>query len=268
MRRNFAQALKTGGLDIKEEYDKLYNLFYGQDKDGKSLSQCISDNFLDFHFRGTCLTLEEFDRKHEFNFEESPRNFDTDYFVSFCEYVWNFVTFLQDGYFFRYHNKMFFWQHIEKLIDAIGYERTQENGFTIFVPKDNVAIAVSESPLIPDDVSYKVIAYHHHSMKGDLEAKKETIRKLADLLEPKRENLKNENKKLANDLFGMFNKMNIRHNNCDPSDESKYCKYIAEMSSKDLETWYDEIFQMCLLAFMELDHVERKAKINELKSHF
>ncbi|MDE5771823.1 MAG: hypothetical protein K2I06_09400, partial [Ruminococcus sp.] len=213
MRRNFAQALKTGGIDIAEEYGKLYDLFYGQDKDGRSLSECISNNFLDFHFRGTCLTLEEFDRKHGFNFEESPRYFNIDYFVSFCEYVWNFVTILPGNYFFRYYDKLFFWKHIEKLVDLIGYQSVQEDGFKIFVPKDNVAIAVSESPLILDDVSYKVIAYHHHSMKGDLEAKKETIRKLADLLEPKRENLKNQNKQLATDLFFMFNNLNIRHNN-------------------------------------------------------
>ena len=163
-------------------------------------------------------------------------------------------------------------KHITNVMKDIGYTEIEmkhnKERISIFVPKDNVAIAVSESPLIPDEVSYKVIAYHHHSMKGDLEAKKETIRKLADLLEPKRENLKNQNKKLANELFCMFNKMNIRHNNCDPSDRGKYCKYIAEMSSEDLETWYDEIFQMCLLAFMELDHVERKAKIDELKMHF
>lgn len=267
MRRNFAQALKTGGIDIAEEYGKLYDLFYGQDKDGRSLSECISNNFLDFHFRGTCLTLEEFDRKHGFNFEESPRYFNIDYFVSFCEYVWNFVTILPGNYFFRYYDKLFFWEHIEKLVDLIGYQSVQEDGFKIFVPKDNVAIAVSESPLIPDDVSYKVIAYHHHSMKGDLEAKKETIRKLADLLEPKRENLKNQNKQLATDLFFMFNNLNIRHNNIS-LDDKKYKKYVAEMSPEDLETWYDEIFQMCLLAFMELDHGERKAKIDELKTHF
>ena len=41
-----------------------------------------------------------------------------------------------------------------------------QDGFTIFVPKDNAAIAVSESELIPEALSYKIIAYNHHSMKG------------------------------------------------------------------------------------------------------
>ena len=268
MRRNFAQALKTGGIDIKEEYDKLYKLFYSCDGTEKSLNDIISYNFKYYPFRGTCLTLDEFNKKYDFNFQMFPKKFGIDYLINFCEYIYNLLLYFDCSNSFNRLNKNFYFQHILRLIEMIGYMESTEDGFTIFVPKDNVAIAVSESPLIPDEVSYKVIAYHHHSMKGDLEAKKETIRKLADLLEPKRENLKNQNKQLANDLFCMFNKMNIRHNNCDPSDRGKYYKYIAEMSPEDLETWYDEIFQMCLLAFMELDHAERKAKLDELKSHF
>ena len=46
MRLNFAQALKSGRLDIKKEYSKLYNLFYGKDeRDKKSLADLISLNF-------------------------------------------------------------------------------------------------------------------------------------------------------------------------------------------------------------------------------
>ena len=31
MRRNFAEILKEGKIDIENEYIKLYNLFYGKD---------------------------------------------------------------------------------------------------------------------------------------------------------------------------------------------------------------------------------------------
>ena len=69
MRLNFAQALKSGRLDIKKEYSKLYNLFYGKDeRDKKSLADLISLNFESIYFRGTCLDLDEFDEEFGFHF--------------------------------------------------------------------------------------------------------------------------------------------------------------------------------------------------------
>ena len=66
--------------------------FYNKDsRDGKSLADLISMNFKGFDFRGTCLTLDEFDEEHGFNFAEQPQDFDIDYLVSFCEYTNNAV---------------------------------------------------------------------------------------------------------------------------------------------------------------------------------
>lgn len=148
MRRNFAQVLKEGKVDLKKEYSKLYDLFYGKDpRDGKSLADLISLNFEGFYFRGTCLDLGEFDEVHGFRFEEQPKIFDIDYLVSFCEYIYNFVLHFEDHYFFGQINKSFYLQQINKVIETIGYIQCSEDGFTIFVPKDNAAIAVSESEL-------------------------------------------------------------------------------------------------------------------------
>ena len=190
MRRNFAQVLKAGKIDLKKEYSKLYALFYGKDnRDNKSLADLISMNFESIYFRGTCLDLDEFDENYGFHFIEQPQDFDTDYLVSFCEYIYNFALCFEDRYFFASISKYFYLQQINKVIEAIGYMESYEDGFTIFVPKDNAAIAVSESEHIPENVSYKVIAYNHHSMKGNLEAKKAVLQQLASILEAKRRNL-------------------------------------------------------------------------------
>ena len=37
------------------------------------------------------------------------------------------------------------------------------------------------------------------------------------------------------------------------------------MSNTELENWYDEIYQMCLLAFLEIEQIARKKSFNELK---
>ena len=40
------------------------------------------------------------------------------------------------------------------------------------------------------------------------------------------------------------------------------------MKKNKLEEWYDELYQMMLLAMLELEQLERNQKINELKTHF
>lgn len=63
----------------------------------------------------------------------------------------------------------------------------------------------------------------------------------------------------------MVNNMNIRHNNCDSSDEKKYNEKFASLSPEKQEEWYDEIYQEALMVFLCLEQVERKAKIDAFK---
>ena len=45
----------------------------------------------------------------------------------------------------------------------------------------------------------------------------------------------------------------------------KYKKTIADLTQEQLEYWYDEIYQMALLAFLKLEHAERKKALDEIK---
>lgn len=47
--------------------------------------------------------------------------------------------------------------------------------------------------------------------------------------------------------------------------DKNYKEIVAKMTQDELEGWYDETYQMCLLAFLELDNVERTKKVAELK---
>ena len=96
MRRNFVEVLRSGKVSLKKEYSKLYDLFYGKNEQyEKSLADFVSENFFAYHFRGTCLSLDEFDETYGFHFVEQPQNFDIDYLVSFCEYVYNLILYLK-----------------------------------------------------------------------------------------------------------------------------------------------------------------------------
>lgn len=159
----------------------------------------------------------------------------------------------------------FYLQQVQNVMEMIGYTRAIQEGISIFVPKDRGAISVSE--IVAPEISYKVLEYNHYTMNGDIARKRETLRILADQLEPRRVELAAINKELANNVFFMFNNMNIRHNNSTEGDKN-YREVVAKMTQDELENWYDETYQLCLLAFLELDNVERTKKVSELKASF
>ena len=274
-RRNFLQILQDAKIDIKREYQRLFDLFYTQsapDYNGRyqTLSGVCENNFLIVPFRGTCLSLNDFDDFYNYNFEREPWEFNLDYLLSFCEYSYNFIKWMSpqnplciSG---SESQQQFYLQQVKTVIEEIGYMETIEQNITLFVPKKQEAIAVSE--IVAPEISYKVLEYNHYTMKGDIARKRETLRILADQLEPKRAELATINKELASNVFFMFNNMNIRHNNRTKGNKNNYKEVIAEMSQDELENWYDETYQLCLLAFLELDNVERTKKVSELKASF
>lgn len=162
-------------------------------------------------------------------------------------------------------NVQFYLQQISQVIEKIGYMQAGQNGLTIFVEKDPAAIAVAEGEFIPESLSYRLISYNHYSMKGNLAEKKTTLLDLANLLEPQRTILERIDKTFSSDLFYTFNNFHIRHNNIDQLG-TKYKKPVGDLSDEQLEYWYDEVYQMCLLAFMRLEHIDRKKKFDSLKS--
>jgi hypothetical protein len=60
--------------------------------------------------------------------------------------------------------------------------------------------------------------------------------------------------------------MNLRHNNIEPSDKN-YRPFVAKMDKNTLEYWYDETYQMILLAKLLLDNVARTSNIKVLKKN-
>ena len=281
MRRNFAQILQTAKIDPKREYQKLYGMLFDKNfavsnSNRISAYDELGECFLSFSFRGTCLSLDEFNDLYGFHFQKDPADFKIDDLISLCEYMENLLMAYQSiplSFPYGYGNArpqlinvQFYLQQIGHVMEKIGYMQAAQNGLTIFVEKSPAAIAVAESELIPVDLSYRLISYHHHSMKGQLEEKKSTLVQLASLLEPKRADLKSTDKSLEEDLFYLFNNLNIRHNNMDPADPPKYKSVVAKMNPDELERWYDETYQMCLLAFLQLEHLERKVDFDKLKA--
>ena len=79
---------------------------------------------------------------------------------------------------------------------------------------------------------------------------------MADYIESDRKMLNNINKNFTSDLFQLMNKF-VRH-------DSSQDAYISNMTSSDLEKVYDDIYQMWLLAKMQLEYSNRSKSIDEL----
>ena len=98
-RRNFAEILKGAKIDLAREYARLFNLFYeSKDDFGHTLYTECENEFLSMSFRGTCVTLEDFNEYYGFNFVAQPNNFDLDYLVEFCEYSYNLLVHVRASY--------------------------------------------------------------------------------------------------------------------------------------------------------------------------
>ncbi len=268
----FSQVLKNASIDLRREYDRLYALFYVQrtfigTKNSYSLRDFCASYFTKHPFRGTCISLEDFDDFYGYHFEKEPSEFDIDYLVSFGEYSYNILYYYQTPYgdvpfVSEYLPIQFYLDQVSRVIEDIGYMENHHGYVIDFVPKDQAAISVAE--IVDKNLSYRVIEYNHHTMKGDLDRKKATLIVLADKLEPRRSELKTINPNLEDDLFFLFNNVNLRHNNIDPNGKN-YEKTVSAMKNCELEKWYDNVYQMCLLAFLELDHIERKNRVKKLK---
>ncbi len=257
----FSQVLKNASVDIRKEYDRLYTLFYLVKHKGLNLRTWCAIFFTQLPLHGRCISLDDFDSSNNIHFEKAPKDFDINYLIDFCEYSYNIANY-EKSKFLGCSTKSYL-EQVEKVIEAVGYMAIQKDGVTDFVTKNQAAISVAE--IVEPNLSYKVIEYNHHSMMGKLDKKRDFLRAFAHELEPKQSSLEKINKDLKNDLFFLFNNMDIRHNNSDSNNGKKYKEFVDNMNNKELEDWYDYIYKMCLLAFLELEHLERKEQLEKLK---
>lgn len=140
--------------------------------------------------------------------------------------------------------------NIESSIDEIGYKIIVKDNLYIIVPASPQALAVAE--IVKPELAVSVFEYNHYRLKGQLTEKLSILKLLADDIEPFRSELNAISRNSTNYLFRSLNFF-IRHNNQEKIE-------AKELSSIEIEEWYDDIYQMYLLAKLELDNVKRIEK--------
>ena len=273
VRRNFADRIAETGVDIQKEFDRIFTLFYNEDFRSEysiidRIQYCIDRKFRELPSSNRALSLEDFDNYYGYNFHDISHP-TLDDLLDICEYCFNFT--------YEYHELSYnnytgnydcpkqishIVNHILNVIEAIGYLPIEYNKQTIFVEKSPAAVSASE--ILEGEIALETLRYNHHSMKGDLVAKRNTLAQMANWLEPKRGELKELDKELEGTLFFLFNRCSIRHNN--EEEGNHFNPQMQNISKKELEEIYDDTYQLWLLAVLTLDNKERKAKYGAMKN--
>lgn len=209
------------------------------------------------------------------NFQELKRKAptDTNSLLTLIELIYNFwnlsynqfdddETYCELKWCGNYYHLKDVMDDILEQYNHIAY-MNDENACVLVIENKEEVTAVAE--ILPSTLSLDVIKYNHRSLNGEIELKKSILLKLSNELEPKRKELEKLNKQLSQDIFFMLNNLNIRHNNRSKRDKN-YKEYVAKMKKDRLEKWYDELYQMILLALLILDNTTRADKVNELKA--
>lgn len=280
-RKNIFEVLKANN-GIEEDVERIEHLF--------SSEPLLNDNrnyrnqdytlkkfvdyfcFDDWKNRGHCIDMEDFLKTVDYRaYCRRAKLGDIDAFFGFVEIVFNcwkraelYIN-AEDN--IDYYSN--FYHLYDIMVDCLShYNYTavyDESTEQVLVIEDNPAItAVAE--IAEPQLSLNVLKYNHYTLRGNIDKKKSILLALGAGLEPKRKILAGINSTLEDGVFFMLNSLNIRHNNLSPGNKH-YKEFVSQMSNETLESWYDELYQMVLLAFLELDQIERNSKVKALKAN-
>lgn len=259
---NEVDRIVSMSVEEKSTYYPPYNLTLFEFVD----QRC----FRDWSYRGHFVNVKDFLEAVNYNeIIKSAKNGDTEAFMILIELTYNlwslaYYDIIDKDSLSKWNNNFF---HLRDVmldnLEKYNHKAYIDDERILIIEDKPEVTAVAE--IIKQDLAIDIIRYNHRSMQGEIELKKKILISLGSELEPKRKELQVLNKQLSEDIFFMLNNMNLRHNNRSKKDMGKYKEYVAKMTKARLEKWYDELYQMMLLAFLLLDNVDRTENVKKLK---
>lgn len=228
------------------------------------------DGFSTWRNRGHCVDLKDFLQLLGYDDLWSKAKTDVSDLFILIEIIYNFWyivdnrTSLSDGLDddagdFRLLRKI-----MDDCLAQYNYKGEYFPGLEQLIVIEDKPEVTAVAEIVDNDLSYKVLRYNHYMLKGDLKAKKDILLALGADLEPKRAQIEAIDKALGDSIFYILNNLNLRHNNKTVGDKN-YRQAVADMDDATMEGWYDELYQMMLLAYLQMDQVARNARVKALK---
>ena len=214
--------------------------------------------------RGTLLSLDE--KKKKMNI---PDYFEEDSFWSIDDVI-NLLE-VYDNIAYLIHKKRnsnytlddrfnLLIENIIILLDHLNYEHKifENEEKVILIPKNPAATSVAE--ISDEETAMAILMYNHHTLKGDLEAKRKILYSIAKEYEPLLSKPIDGFKDYFVKATNMLNNLDIRHNNKEGKHKNNL---VINLENDELEKWYDELYQLLLFCVLIKDNIERKNNIEE-----
>ena len=229
--------------------------------------------FKTWEHRGHFVDVNDFLHALEYGRLKIAAVHDVDSLLTLIELIYNFWELSNKKLVNDESGQELQWQgnyyHLKNVMDDvlgqynhIAYIDEAQN--CVLVVEDKAEVTAAAEIMPTPALALDVVRYNHRTLQGETELKKKILLAMGAELEAKRKKLHEINAPLESDIFFMLNNLNIRHNNKSKGDKN-YKAYVAKMRKDSLEKWYDELYQMLLLAFLLMDNSKRVEKVKGLK---
>ncbi len=264
--------------DYEKDAERIIKLFDDEYCVASATREWTLKDFVDYYCfedwpnRGKCLNADDF--LETLGYDEDLSGYTPDSvedFLTLIEIIYNFYymagrcignNVLSQTVFLKPYSLL------EKMMDDCLSEYNQK---AFYFEEEQKCIVAEDSPQVTaaaeastPDIALEIVRYHHRQLAGDIAKKKAILKALGDELEGRKTEISSINATLYGNITAALNNLNIRHNNINPNNKSNYHKAVAEMPSEELEKHYDDLYQLILLAILEMDNKERQRELKEL----
>ena len=269
-RLNMFEILKQK-YNITEELQNISRLFQtelfaGYYDEHYNITTVVQNEFVRWSGRGSCIDCKHMEKRLGVDkIIANSKNADKKDIVLCLEYYLNIIRLYENtkykhGYYSPLLTYSILNENIKILLDYINYQEyyIEKEKRIILVQKDPTVMMVAEQS--SQDTGLSILMYNHASLEGDLEGKREILRKIAIEYEPLLKKPIDGFTTYFDRVKDMLNNFNIRHNNQEGDNKKEL---IVKLTNKEIEKWYDELYKLLLFCILIKDNFDRKKRIED-----
>lgn len=269
-------------FSVRSEYLKLRQLFMDRTAFGRELLitsrtrphvsyyDCLNSNmFLRWDLRGSFTDLQEMLTGLQIREDDFAGDCTQDRLLDYIQFILNAIVFVdesvQKGGYELYKNGDTIYDAIvdqsKLLLTRLGAELRGDDTELYIIYADNAATALAERE---PELSVSILDYLRIDNRGDFRRKGEILCTLAKQLEPLEKEFKGKQgfEQLCSDTTFLLNNIGARHYQ---NPANKMNAKFMKLSDAELESWYDNAFDLFIACMSVLPYLSLKDQIKQMK---